>query len=679
MSIPMKSTLTLDEFFNYVHFPSINLSPNGRYLLVHTRRPLWNSNSYENSLWLYETQRHRKILITDKLSENFKPKWSPNGNWIVLLLNEKSNTNIKNETMDFSHHSKTKQYIYLYCIVSEQLIPISIGSKLPYIITWANNDSSLYFVTIRSTSTKENDYVYDIEWKDVIQYRQRKPSDESTIYYINININRKNQLTSTNINIIKNISFQIGELLFSSCEQKLIFTSFKGIYEKMNDFEIYSIDLCNISSLSKLTMNEAFETDLKLSNDGKHVLFRTSGSQSISSANVITQERLYSLDLTNGQIQRLAKDFDGHIMEYTIRPYGGIYILGQVGTNVQIYTQQSSKKYTVFHRGWNGTYESISSSSVYENSSIAFVYSSYGQPKEVYVINNINQLTSAKVITNENRLFAKRNLPQVKTYQWTSDEDDRTIEGLLHYPPDKFESTNLPLLVLIHGGPHTANINQLHANAGFWAPLAATEGWLVLEPNYRGSTGYGDQFLNEIRHQPLTRPGRDILSGIYRLIQDGIVDRNYLAVGGYSYGGLLTNWLITQTTSFNAALSGAGPIEHVSTWGIMDFPVLIEYLFGGFPWNASKTYERESIINQLDKVRTPTHIVTGANDIRVPASQSFILERGLHYLGVPVQLLIFPNEGHSLRNNPWYGKIKVREELKWLQKYGHKSSIGNNN
>ncbi|CAF5106630.1 unnamed protein product, partial [Rotaria sp. Silwood1] len=166
--------------------------------------------------------------------------------------------------------------------------------------------------------------------------------------------------------------------------------------------------------------------------------------------------------------------------------------------------------------------------------------------------------------------------------------------GLLHYPPEKFESTNLPLLVLIHGGPYSANINQLHASAGLWAPLAATQGWLVLEPNYRGSTGYGDQFLNEIRYQPLTRPGRDILSGVHRLIQDGIVDRNRLAVGGYSYGGFLTNWLITQTTSFNAALSGAGPVEYVSTWGIMDFPVLIDYLFGGFPWNASDTFERES-------------------------------------------------------------------------------------
>ncbi|CAF4302819.1 unnamed protein product, partial [Rotaria sp. Silwood2] len=121
-----------------------------------------------------------------------------------------------------------------------------------------------------------------------------------------------------------------------------------------------------------------------------------------------------------------------------------------------------------------------------------------------------------------------------------------------------FESKNLSLLVLIHGGPYLASLNRLELVWYNWASLAASEGWLVLEPNYRGSTGYGDQFLNEIRYGLLSRPGKDILYGVDRLIKDGIVDPHRLAVGGYSYGGFLTNWLITQTRRFNAALSGAG-------------------------------------------------------------------------------------------------------------------------
>jgi dipeptidyl aminopeptidase/acylaminoacyl peptidase len=678
-SIQTKPTLTLDEFFDYTSFPSLSLSPNGQNLLIQTLRPSWDSNSFENSLWLYETKGQRTKLITKKLSRASKPKWSPSGNWLVLLLDENSASNTTNDHHRYlrssESHPKKEQHIYLYCVASDELLPVQVGREIPTAITWSNNDSSLYFAAITSRPTKEEDDLYEAEWKDVIQYRQRKPSDSSTIH--RIDIDRKNPKSSAKINIIKNVSFPIGELLFVPSEQKLVFTSGSERVENLDVFEIYSIDLRNLSSLARLTNNEALEQNLQLSTDGKNVLFQVYSLSSSNGKLNDTQQRLYSVDLTNGQIERLGKDFDGNIMGYATRSDGGVYILGQLGTNVQIYTQQSPAKYSILHRGWNGTYESITSASfsLKRNSSIAFVYSSFGRPQEVYFVDNIDRLQSAKAITSENRLFTRRNLPQAKVYTWISDEDDRTIEGILHYPPGKFEFKNLPLLVLIHGGPYSASINRFDANRSHWVPLAASEGWLVLEPNYRGSTGYGDQFLSQVRYQPLSRPGRDILSAVDSLIKADIADPNSLAVGGYSYGGLLTNWLITQTTRFNAALSGAGAVEYVSFWGTTDLPVLTNGLYGGFPWEVPRTYQNESPIYQLDKVRTPTHIVTGANDMRVPVDQSYILERGLYSLGIPVKLLLLPNEGHTLSNNPWHGKIKIREELKWLQKYGQKSSI----
>jgi dipeptidyl aminopeptidase/acylaminoacyl peptidase len=445
--------------------------------------------------------------------------------------------------------------------------------------------------------------------------------------------------------------------------------------ENLDGFEIYSIDLRNTSALLKLTNNEAFEMELQLSIDSQHILFRTFDFNSNKGKFNNTQARLYSLNIMNGQITRLGENFHGSISGYTTKHDSGVYILGQLGTEVQIYTQQSPTKDLLRHDGWNGTYESIVSS--YNNESIAFVYSSFEKPMEVYFINNIDQLKSAQAITNENNLFTQRNLPQIKVYSWINDNDHRVIEGILHYPPEQFQSKNLPLLVLIHGGPYWADLNKLDLVWHQWATLAASEGWLVLEPNYRGSIGYGDQFLHEIRYKPLSRPGKDILCGVDQLIKDGIVDPYRLAVGGYSYGGFLTNWLITQTRRFNAALSGAGVVDHTSMWGTTDIPVPLSYLLGGFPWEIPHIYQNEAPIYQLDRVRTPTYITTGENDIRVPTSQSYILERGLHHLNIPVKLIIFPKEGHSLNNNPWYGKIKIREELKWLQKYGNQSLYNN--
>ena len=132
----------------------------------------------------------------------------------------------------------------------------------------------------------------------------------------------------------------------------------------------------------------------------------------------------------------------------------------------------------------------------------------------------------------------------------------------------------------------------------------------------------------------------------------------------------MTNWLITQTTRFKAAVTGAGGVENVADWGNDDSTFDDSYFLGGTPWEARDRYNSEAAIFQINKVHTPTHMVAGADDIRVPVLEDYLLDRALHELGVPSDLLIFPGEGHSIDKNPWHGKIKVREELKWLAKYG---------
>ena len=641
-SIETKSTLTLDDFFDSTDFLSLSFSPSGQYLLFQTARTVWNSSSFENNLWLYQIETQKKKLITTKLNQLIKPQWSPSGNLIAFIISE-----------------ELQHFIYLYSVVSDELWLMRLNNtESPSHLTWSNSDLSLYIVSTTSQSIKE-----------VIQYRQRMNSSISTILRIDIDL--KNQ--SIKRNIIKHIPFLISELLYVPFNEKLIFTSISTLFEDLGSFEIYSIDLRNSALLTRLTNNIGFEIQLQLSSDGKHILFRNYTRRLNRPEFNDTQPRLYSLDLINGQIEGLGKDFSGNIIGYIPKSDGGVYILGQLGTEVHIYTQKSSRDNLIHHEGWNGSYERIASS-LHRPRSIAFVYSSFEKPKEIYFIHDIDQLQSAQVMTDENYVLAQRDIPKAKVFKWKNDQDNQIIEGNLHYPPGKFQSKNLPLFVLIHGGPYEASLNDFQAGWYNWAPLAATQGWLVLEPNYCGSAGYGDQFLDEIRGQPLTRPSRDILSAVDYLIRDGIVDPNKLAIGGYSYGGFLTNWLITQTTRFNAALSGSGAVHHTSAWGTMDLPVLFHHLFSGFPWDVSHIYQMESPIYYLDKVRTPTLIVTGEKDVRVDPAQSYILERSLYYLGIPVNLIILPNEGHELDNDPWHGKIKVREELKWLQKYGHQSS-----
>src|ERR1019366_4427961 len=224
----------------------------------------------------------------------------------------------------------------------------------------------------------------------------------------------------------------------------------------------------------------------------------------------------------------------------------------------------------VKREGWAGTYGSPTSASSVSSSPqsprIAFAYSAIERPTEVYIADGPDKLAQARPITSFNKLFTERELPRAKPYRWTSD-DGTPVEGMLMYPPGKFEAKNLPMFVFIHGGPQDADGTHFEADWYQWDRLAATAGWLVFEPNYRGSTGYGDKFALQIVPELVSRPGKDILTGVDALVKDGIADANRLAVGGYSYGGYMTNWLTTQTTRFKAAVTGAGAVEHVANWG----------------------------------------------------------------------------------------------------------------
>ncbi len=261
----------------------------------------------------------------------------------------------------------------------------------------------------------------------------------------------------------------------------------------------------NVSSIIKLTNDSFQKQNLQLTTDNKRIIFQSISLGSSEGSTNFTQQRIYSIDLTNGLIERWVDDFQGSVLDYTTKSEGGVYILGQLGINVQIYSQTSSKNISILHDALNGSYLLISSSS--SVNSVAFSFSSFSKAEEGYFITDIKQLKSAEPITHENNQYDQIDLPQGQVYQWTKNEDNQTIEGILHYPPGKFQEKNLPVLVLIHG----------------------------------------DRFVNEIRYHSLTRPGKDILSGIDHLIQDGIADRTKLTIGGYSYGGILTNWLITQT------------------------------------------------------------------------------------------------------------------------------------
>ena len=657
------------------------LSPDGNSVVIGTERADWDQEIFRKELWLYRISGNGGTLIPLTHSgRDSSPQWSPDGQWIAFFSERKAASGKDSESGD-----KDKEVSQLFLISPNggEAFPVTSGEEEVHAMAWSPDSKQIYFAT-REPWTKQQTDDHKKDWKDVIRYRGDERGD--VIFRISIDEARaryaalgtteapeteKNSGGTPGSLPVARTGLHIEQMAIARDGSRLAFATIPPSErnEKVEDIELYTFTLSNAAaeiSPVRLTHNQAEESAIEWATDNRHVFFHVALG-SVEGKYSDPQPRLYWIDSTTGEVQRWFADFKGEVVQYTPLPDGSVLCACRMGTEIQFASQANPKAPIRNLAGWAGHYESPASART--SSRLAFAYSSFDRPTELYLAEGPDKLTSARAITGFNKLLTERDLPKGKPYRWTS-SDGTPIEGWLVYPPGKYEAKNLPLFVLIHGGPQDADGNHFEADWYQWDRLAATEGWLVFEPNYRGSTGYGDKFALQILPELFSSPGRDILTGVDALVKDGIADPNQLTVGGYSYGGYLTNWVITQTTRFKAAVTGAGGIENAADWGNDDTTADDTYVMGGAPWENPTRYQSEAAIFLIDKVRTPTHIVQGGDDIRVPVLENYLLDRALHHLNIPSSLVIFPGEGHSLGKNPWHGRIKVREELKWLAQYG---------
>ncbi len=681
----IKPKLTLDDFFNSIDITAVKMSPDGNSVLIGTERADWSEQIFRKDLWLYRIAGDGgSLLPLTQSGGDSSPAWSPDGRWIAFLSERKSAGGKDGASGD--KDEKNKQ-LYLISPDGGESFAVTSGEEEVHAFAWSADGKAIYFATRQPWTPQQNED-HRREWKDVVRYRGDERGDvifrialeEALARHAALGTKaptdeEKDSGATPGAVAIARTPLRVQEISVSHDGKQLAFvtSSVSERQEKVEDIEIYTVALTGGSAEAlphRLTTNEAVELNLEWAPDNRHIWFQINLG-SLERKYEDPQPRLYWVDASTGQVERWFSGYNGEVVRYTHLPDGSVLCACRTGTEIQFESQANPKAPIVKRAGWAGTYEQPAAPE--KSSRLAFAYSAIERPKEVYLAQGADKITQARPLTSFNQLLTERELPKAKPYQWKSD-DGVTIEGMLMYPPGKFEAKNLPMFVFIHGGPQDADGNHFEADWYQWDRLAATQGWLVFEPNYRGSTGYGDKFALDISPHLVSKPGRDILTGVDALVKDGIADANRLAVGGYSYGGHMTNWLITQTTCFKAAVTGAGAVEHIANWGNDDTTMDDVAYLGGLPWEVPQRYNSEAAILQINKAHTPTHMVAGSDDIRVAALENYLLDRALHELNIPSELLIFPGEGHELDKNPWHGKIKVREELKWLSQYG---GVGN--
>jgi dipeptidyl aminopeptidase/acylaminoacyl peptidase len=308
---------------------------------------------------------------------------------------------------------------------------------------------------------------------------------------------------------------------------------------------------------------------------------------------------------------------------------------------------------------WEGA-ESITLDVSRDSRTFALIRHSFAQPPEVWA----GPLGEWRPITQANRR-ARPEWGKAESLHWKS--DDFRVQGWLLYPRDFDPSWRYPLAVQVHGGPASA-VRPHWLSEYSVAGALSHRGYFVFYPNPRGSFGHGERFtranVKDFGHGDL----RDILSGVDEVLRVAPVDRDRMAIGGWSYGGYMTMWAVTQTDRFRAAVAGAGIANWQSYYGQNGIDQWLIPYFGASVYDDPAVYARSSPINFIKRVKTPTLILVGERDVECPLPQSQEFFRALKTLKVPTKLVVYPGEGHGV-TQPAHQRDVLRRWVRWYDEY----------
>lgn len=300
--------------------------------------------------------------------------------------------------------------------------------------------------------------------------------------------------------------------------------------------------------------------------------------------------------------------------------------------------------------------------------SLVAVQATTRSPGEVVLL-DVGSATPVRTLSELNPQLAELALPRIERFTWTA-PDGVEVEGILELPPG-YEAERdgpLPTVLHLHGGPTWATHRYLRLRGDGHTTFAA-RGWALLSPNYRGSTGYGDEFMVDLIGRENDVEVADILAGVDALVAAGVADPDQLAVMGWSNGGYLTNCLISRTDRFKAASSGAGVFDQTLQWALEDTPGHVINYMEGLPWEQPEAVQAASPLFAADRISTPTVIHVGEHDPRVPAAHARALHRALSfYLDVPTELIVYPGEGHGLSRQA-HRAARVAWDEAWFDWY----------
>jgi dipeptidyl aminopeptidase/acylaminoacyl peptidase len=427
------------------------------------------------------------------------------------------------------------------------------------------------------------------------------------------------------------------------------------------DREVFLVDL-QTAALRRLTDNHQAEKDFEFSPDSRWLAY--TGPNNGEEYRAI---KIFLVPTAGGETRKLLEgwSYDGAI-GFWKPDSSGIYFASTLGVSNQILrTDLDGGKPEQLTAGA----QQLQINRDDDSGVILIALTTPTHPQELFSakMEDLADPTQWKQVTRVVEDLSRFQLGAPESIRWTS-TDGKQVEGVLIKPVGYEAGKRYPLIVQIHGGPAGTSMIGFSGNWGTYADVFAGKGYAVFQPNYRGSAGYGDDFRRAIAGDYFRQGFEDIMSGVDYLIDQGIADPDKMGHMGWSAGGHWSNWALTHTDRFKAISSGAGAVNWISMWAQSEVQVDREFYFQGKPYENPEHYREVSPITYIKNAKTPTLIMCGTDDPRVPNAQSRELYLSLQKLGVPVEYIEFPGMPHSL-TKPRYQYIKMEAELAWFEKW----------
>ncbi len=425
--------------------------------------------------------------------------------------------------------------------------------------------------------------------------------------------------------------------------------------ERSTNADLFLVPIAG-GEAQRITTRTGADTAPVYSPDGRWIAYRSQSRAGYES----DLWELWLYDRETRQSKRIAADFPNWIESVSWSPDSKtMFITAPLEGRNAIYEVTLDGRARLVHNA--GSADAIEVAP--DAKTIYFQMSTLSRPADIYAMTRDGKTT--RLTKHNDALLAKISMASYESIHWKG-ADGATVQGWLLKPPGFDATKKYPAVVLIHGGPQGAWGESWSYR---WNPqMFAARGYVILMPNPRGSSGFGQQFVEEISKDWAGKVYTDIMNGVDQLAAMPYVDADRMGAAGASYGGYMVDWILGHTNRFKALVSHAGVYNLESMYGVTEEMWFPEWEFGGPPWENEEIYARLSPHKYVKNFATPTLVSHGEIDFRVPIDQGLQLFTALQRRGVPSRLLYFPDEGHWVLK-PQNSKVWHETVLAWLDQW----------